>query len=700
MERYISSKYVKKIRLLVTNKCSRNCSYCHNEGMSAYPEMELNPRDIAPFLRNLRCYSSRIVLSGGEPFEYTHLEQLTELLLIDGFDITIITANLQREKLTAIGSRIKAIHYSIHSVDHISDDIPNIYWVFKTFPNIRITLNVPLTDEETLQHKWSEIYSLAKKVNANIQLIRLFSFTASRGIKWSSRWDVFVRFLQEQSSFLEATERETRLITKDLIKIDLLDIPCVCSGIEFSDGACLNNTDITIDPSLRVSLCRWTDSAISLYHEGKPRRIEQVIYEAIQASCNNCVFGQISYPFLKKRIQRYASFPHYTWPKVNGGIIGQFNHSSERDLSYYGKSGAVFQLENAFSKQIGAVYTLAVNSGTTAIFLACKALGLKKADEIIIPVATFPSLLPAILLSGATIRFCDIDSITGNISLESFKKAITPNTRAVLVTHLWGIPAEISSMKDICQKNGIALIEDGSHAYGASINGQRVGTFGDIACFSMQANKAVFSGEGGLFVTSDKDLYEKAVVYSASVDRIFDCVSTSKNLQYWSTGLGSKLKIHPLGARIALSSLQNLEHVIRCREDRLSILDRTITGSDVFYKVVLPNTVKRTYYTYKLIVQDSFIPYRNEILEFMIHYGLEAGITSFIPAYKHSICRPGQPGIANGHDLFPQSEKYYNRIISLPAFVYEPAALVQYYGKIIKDAEQFIIDKQKNSILK
>lgn len=682
MDSRITMKYKKKVRLLVTNKCSRNCKYCHNEGMGRHPHTHMNPSGMIPFLSDIKRYTNRIVISGGEPFEYDYLDEMTALLSSYGFDLTIITANVNRTLLMSIGHRIKTIHYSIHENDKIETIEKTVLWLNDSFPNIRISLNIPFYHFEEVEEKYEEYYKLAVSVGANIQYIRIFTLNNKvNSQSWSERWDKMYSFLGDRADFLEATERETRFITRDLIKIDLLDIPCLASGSDYADGACLNNSDITIDPDFNLSICRWSDCSVPLYQDGKPVDFEKVVIRATNDSRINCRFGKIEKSFHCDLLEKYDNLPHYSWPVVKGELSNVFNNVSVNDLSYYGKSGFISLLENSFAEYIGADYALSVNSGTSAVFLACNALGLVPGNEILIPVATFPTLAAVMLSMGLRIRLCDIDSITGNITPDILANSISTDTKAVLLTHLWGLPADMDDIIRICRNRGIYIIEDCSHAYGAEYHGRKVGSFGDVACFSMQANKAVYAGEGGFFLTSNRLFYERAVTLSSSVERILDCVKNVDLLKYWGTGLGSKLKMNPIGAPLALRALRDLETVNYERSRRVLQMEKCYSNSDTFITLKKDPLIKRTYYTYKLIMSDHYINYRNHILNSLIHRGLEAGVTSFIPINKHELS--SDRNVINGLEHFDGAQKYYSRIISLPAFVYEPVELAQHYGETI-----------------
>lgn len=691
----VTMKYKKKVRLLVTNFCSKGCSYCHNEGMQKDRAKHLDPASLERYLPDFKKYTNRIVLSGGEPFAYRYLSEMVDMLTGYGFDLTVITAHIIPEKLSAIAYGIKNIHYSIHDLAHMEADLQSIQWLNTEYPNIRISLNVPFSDLEMVKEHWDTLYTLAVKIGANIQLIRIFSPEQMSASRWDDRWEKCVAFLETFAAFLEATQREVRYITEDMIKIDLLDIPCLAAGADYTEGVCLFNSDITIDPEMKLSICRWTDSAVPLYQEGNPVPLDVAVREATANSCEKCRFGKIDGVMSSEKLDYYLNAPHYTWPMLDTALKDVYAKTFLSDISYYGKSGNILRLENKFASYLGAKYALSVASGTVSVFLACLALGLSSDDEVLLPVATFPTLAAALLSAGVKIRLCDIDPYTGNISIRSLKEQITSKTKAVLVTHLWGLPVDMPSVRQICGESHIYVIEDCSHAYGARREGQLVGTFGDIACFSLQANKAVYAGEGGMLVTSSREFYERAVVFSSSANRVLDCVKDTEYLKFWGTGLGTKLKMNPMGAPLALKSLSNLEDVLRRRETRARIIDDAVRDCPVFF-VVDERTPRyqRVYYTHKLVLADGYVEYRDLMLRMLIQRGLDAAVTSFIPLYQHELSSDSR--IVNAGLNFEGAQAYYRRIISIPAFVYEDLELVRYYADTIVCTAKEIMQLKKS----
>ncbi len=166
--------------------------------------------------------------------------------------------------------------------------------------------------------------------------------------------------------------------------------------------------------------------------------------------------------------------------------------------------------EKAFAKYLGVKYALAVANGTAALHLALKALELAPGDEVLVPSLTFVASVNAIVYNQATPVFVDITSPDNfNISAEDLRKKITDRSKAIVVVHYAGYPADMKKINQIAQKYNLAVIEDSAHAIGAEIGKKKTGTCGDMGCFSFFSNKNLVTGEGGMLVTNSDKLAAK-----------------------------------------------------------------------------------------------------------------------------------------------------------------------------------------------
>jgi len=180
-----------------------------------------------------------------------------------------------------------------------------------------------------------------------------------------------------------------------------------------------------------------------------------------------------------------------------------------------GESGNyVARLEDAFAAHVGRKYALAVCSGTSANEAALAAVGVGPGDEVICPPCSFIASSSAAVGLGAVPVFADVDPRNLIITAEAIESAITPKAKAVVIVHLWGIPADMGPITEVARKHKLAVVEDCAQAYDAYYHGQMVGTFGDATCYSLQQSKHMTSGEGGLVTTNDPEGYARAVLYS------------------------------------------------------------------------------------------------------------------------------------------------------------------------------------------
>ncbi|MCC6367650.1 MAG: DegT/DnrJ/EryC1/StrS family aminotransferase [Bryobacterales bacterium] len=173
-----------------------------------------------------------------------------------------------------------------------------------------------------------------------------------------------------------------------------------------------------------------------------------------------------------------------------------------------GEPSKVAEFQRLFARAHGARYGIACASGTAALEVALRALGVGSGDEVIVPPYTFVATATAPLLIGATPVFCDIDLETFNMSPARFEEAITPRTRAVIPVHFAGLAAHMDVILTIAKRHGVAVLEDAAHAHGGTWMGKGLGSLGAAGVFSFQASKNMTAGEGGLITTNDEDLAE------------------------------------------------------------------------------------------------------------------------------------------------------------------------------------------------
>jgi dTDP-4-amino-4,6-dideoxygalactose transaminase len=223
-----------------------------------------------------------------------------------------------------------------------------------------------------------------------------------------------------------------------------------------------------------------------------------------------------------------------------------------------GGTPTVRQFEKEWSEWIGTRFCVTTVNGTSSLYSAYFGLGVGPGDEVICPINTWICTIAPVPLLGARPVFCDIDPETLMIDPASMEACITPNTRCIVPVHLWGNICDLDAIMAITRKHKIPVIEDVSHAHGASYKGKMCGAIGEVGCWSLQGSKPISAGEGGVLTTDDIETFERACLVG-QVNRIqgIDLVRPKyKELQ--PLGLGMKFRAHPLGIGIAQVQLRKL----------------------------------------------------------------------------------------------------------------------------------------------
>jgi len=218
--------------------------------------------------------------------------------------------------------------------------------------------------------------------------------------------------------------------------------------------------------------------------------------------------------------------------------------------------GYIKRFESAFAKYLGTKYALSTSSCTGALHIALAALGIGPGDEVIVPDVTWVATANAVLYVGATPIFADIESDSWCLDPASFQAAITERTKAVMPVHLYGHPSRMDKVMEIARKHKLYVVEDAAPAIGAEFQGQKMGTFGDFAAFSFQGAKLVVTGEGGMLVTNNDELYAKAHV-------IWDQGRVPGT--FWIDQRGLKYKMSNIQAAIGLGQLERVDELIEAK---------------------------------------------------------------------------------------------------------------------------------------
>lgn len=305
--------------------------------------------------------------------------------------------------------------------------------------------------------------------------------------------------------------------------------------------------------------------------------------------------------------------------------------------------------EEAFAIWCQARHAIGISSGTAAIELTLRALGIGSGDEVITTPFTFIATAEAISATGATPVFADIDPATYNLNPAAVEAAITPRTRALLPVHLYGQPANMPALAAIAQRHGLALIEDAAQAHGAEIDGRRVGSLGHAACFSFYPGKNLGAyGDGGAVTTGDEAL-------AGRLRKLRDHGRVSK---YVHDEIGYGHRLDALQAAILAAKLPHLDAANAARRRLAARYGELLAGSEL----VLPHVPQGVTPVWHLYVVRT--ARRDEVLAGLKAQGIEAGIHYPLPLHL----QPAYRSLGLGSGAFPVAEAASQQVLSLPLF--------------------------------
>ncbi|HOW35787.1 MAG TPA: DegT/DnrJ/EryC1/StrS family aminotransferase [Candidatus Omnitrophota bacterium] len=338
-----------------------------------------------------------------------------------------------------------------------------------------------------------------------------------------------------------------------------------------------------------------------------------------------------------------------------------------KDASFIlGKDVARFEKE--FSQYCGVSYGIGVNSGTDALHLAVRALDIGPGDEVILPSFTFIATALAVSYTGAKTVFADIAEDTYNIDPQKIEKLITKKTKAIIAVHLYGQSADMEEIQKIAKKYNLKIIEDSAQAHGALYRGKKIGSSGDVACFSFYPTKGLGAyGDGGMVITQDKSIYEKVLML-----RDYGRVG-----RYNHVVKGYNSRLDTLQAIVLSAKLKHLDQWNKMRTEVAARYCRILSGIEGIKAPTIKNDRTHTFQTFAIRVKGK----RDKVCE-----GLKAkGVTSLIhyPIPLHLQEAYKELGHKKGD--FPVSEMVAGEILSLPMFPHMRKNQVEYVCSSIKD---------------
>lgn len=384
---------------------------------------------------------------------------------------------------------------------------------------------------------------------------------------------------------------------------------------------------------------------------------------------------------------------NYIWPPhipELGELVKSYIDSGQ-PLSIADESGIIKTFEQNFAELHGRKYALSVSSGTMALYSAFFAINLQAGDEVICTAFSYHATAAPLLFFGVRIVFCDVENDTGNIDAQLIEQLITAKTKAIVTNDQWGHPCDKDKILHVCKKYNLLYVEDCSHAHFAKYKGRYTGTFADVSCFSLQGNKLLSGGEGGIMLTDCREFYERAVLLGHNLKRPAQSVKSPAYKPLERTGYGLKLRMHPLAALIVNHQLENYcFDWIKSRAETLNYFESKLDST------FLVPMAKRDYvdsmgawYGFMPRISQEYTVDRNHFEGWMNERGFQVSVPKSEPIPRYALFSSDEFRI-NGYDknipgYFPMAEKYYSSIVSFPSFTFHEYDLIDSYASAIKD---------------
>jgi 8-amino-3,8-dideoxy-alpha-D-manno-octulosonate transaminase len=361
---------------------------------------------------------------------------------------------------------------------------------------------------------------------------------------------------------------------------------------------------------------------------------------------------------------------------LDTGILFRYEFKEERKGFY-----KVREFEEKFAQYTGAVYAHAVTSGSAALKVALAALGIAPGDEVITQGFTFVATYEAIIEAGAVPVPAEVDD-TLNLDPADFSRKITPKTKAVIPVHMLGSPARIQQIIEIARERDIRVIEDTAQALGAGVGGKKLGTWGDMGTFSFDFYKTITTGEGGMVISNDKDLYTRASEYA---DHGHDHNPEVGRALEGRSFLGFNYRMNELQGAIGIAQLAKLDDMILRQRQNQTLIRETIESIEGIELRALPENGKDSCTHVCFFMPDAAkaVAFHKAITS----KGVAAiyfrnNLWHFLPNWEHLIGRKtawpgpypfsGQPYGGDFQympDMLPQTTALLDRLIVMPIYL-------------------------------
>lgn len=325
------------------------------------------------------------------------------------------------------------------------------------------------------------------------------------------------------------------------------------------------------------------------------------------------------------------------------------------------------RFEEDFARYLGCGHAIAVNSCTAALHLALEAVGIKEGDEVIVPTMTFTATAEVVLYFKARPVLVDCRPDTFNIDPDRIEQATTAKTKAIIPVHFGGQPCDMEPIQQIARAHGLTVIEDAAHALPASYQGKKVGTIGDITCFSFYATKTITTGEGGMATTDNPEWADRMRIMSLhGISHDAWKRYTKEGSWYYEViDPGFKYNLTDIAAAIGIEQLKKCTAFRDSRARIARVYDEAFADMPEVQTPVSRSNVEHAWHLYVIQLNLERVRItRNEFIEALREEGIGTSV-HFIPLHLHPYYR-GNFGYEPAD--FPQASATFDRIVSLPIY--------------------------------
>jgi len=273
------------------------------------------------------------------------------------------------------------------------------------------------------------------------------------------------------------------------------------------------------------------------------------------------------------------------------------------------------RFEKAFAEYHCVKYAVTLPSCTSALHLSLLALGVAPGDEVIVSDVTWIASAAAIIYVGATPVFADMDEKTWCMSVESFEECITPKTKAVIPVDLYGGMPDWDRFLEIARRNNIAVIEDAAEALGSEYKGKKAGTFGITGTFSFHGSKTLTTGEGGMLVTDNRDIFERVLF-------LRDHGRKQGDVMFFNAEVGYKYKMSSMQAALGLAQIERADELVDKKRHIFSLYEKTLAGIGGITLNFEPDGTKNSYWMVSIILDPKFGIKKEELFHKMNEQGI------------------------------------------------------------------------------